>query len=69
MTITKGRDVIPPLLPCPHCGAEVELRWDEEHGYGGFIACNTFDCAHSNTGKHDKESHIAAWNRRVGGAL
>lgn len=68
MTITKGRDVVPPLLPCPFCGAEVELRWDDESGYGGFIACNTFDCPASITGKYDKASQIAAWNRRAGGA-
>lgn len=56
------------LLPCPFCGAEVELRWDDVSGYGGFVACATYDCPISPTGKHDKAAVIAAWNRRESAA-
>jgi len=56
------------LKPCPFCGGEGHIKFDDEpcyHGSSGlyFVSC---EICHAESSKKNSEGEaIAAWNKRV----
>jgi len=58
----------PNILPCPFCGGEAELWYDDTAGYMGgvsddYVRCK--NCRAIGTYKKSGKEAIAAWNKRV----
>jgi hypothetical protein len=61
---TTQPDTVPPLLPCPHCGAKMEMRWHVSEQSGAYW---TVECSNRYAHMHAKSaSQAAAWcNQRL----